>query len=124
MSIEAIDHLYVETTAFDEALRFWRGLGFSVADAWGEDGHRACRLESGTAAVVLATADGAEPCPVTVHFRVGDVDALAEQVARAEGSPVGVEVAPEDTHWGTRWMRVRDPDGHVFSVEQTGARVG
>ncbi len=125
MSIEAIDHLYVETASFDAALEFWTALGFRVADQWGEGGHRACRLESGAAAVVLAQPDdGAQPCPVTVHFRVPDVDRMAADVADPGGDRVSVEVPPEDTHWGTRWMRVRDPDGRVFSIEQTAAARG
>lgn len=102
MSIDGIDHLYVGVTDFDAALAWWRSLGFGVVAEWGGDGHRAARLASGSAAVVLAETD--EPV-VTVHFGGVDLESL--------GAPV------EDTHWGTRWAHLTAPDGAVFVAEDT-----
>ncbi|MCB2224650.1 MAG: hypothetical protein KQH83_10835 [Actinobacteria bacterium] len=112
MDITAIGHLYVETLHWEASLRFWEGLGFTVAERWGSDGHRAGRLESGTAQIVLAEApEGAGPA-FDLVFRAGDLDG-------APPAPeVGVAAPVQDTHWGTRVLRVRDPDGRVYSLEQ------
>ncbi|MCI4337659.1 MAG: VOC family protein, partial [Thermoplasmata archaeon] len=51
---------------------------------------------------------------------------LAFGVTSTEGfdpGPAVEVVAPfEDTHWGTRLMKVRDPDGRLWSVEGPGSR--
>jgi catechol 2,3-dioxygenase-like lactoylglutathione lyase family enzyme len=102
VSIDRIDHLYVGVTDFAAALAFWRSLGFAVVDTWGEGGHRAARLASGAAAVVLAET---ETPVVTVHFGGTGLETL--------GAPV------EPTHWGTRWAHLTAPDGAVFVAEET-----
>ena len=44
---------------------------------------------------------------------VQDVDALAERI-KAEGWTL--EMEPTDTPWGTRVLRVRDPDGFAIAI--------
>lgn len=119
MGIDAIDHLYLETRRFEEALGFWQALGFAVESSWGGAGHRACLLRAGRAAVVLAEADpGRAPRRPTAHFAVAGPQALAERLAT---SPQVRVVTPlEPTHWGTRWIRVEDPEGNLFCLEETG----
>ncbi|MGI8422556.1 MAG: VOC family protein [Chloroflexota bacterium] len=117
-TVRALDHVYLETRSFDSAVAFWEALGFKLAERWGADGHRAGRLVSGSAFIVLA--ESAAPMQV-VHFRVpaGSLDALAEVL---EGSTDVKVVTPvEATHWGTRWLRVQDPDGRIYALEETGA---
>ena len=104
--IDRIDHLYLETRSFDDAVRFWERLGFKLASTWGRDGHRAGRLESGDAYLVLA--ESQEPM-LNVHFGLGEADELAARL----GQPL------EKTHWGTRLLRVTDPDGRTFVLEET-----
>ena len=116
MAIRAIDHLYLETRAFEQTVAFWERLGFRLVAQWESGGHRAGRLEAGAAAIVIA--ESATPVQ-TVHFRLADADAYAERLARQDG--VTVETPLGGTHWGTRWIRVRDPDGRVFALEETGA---
>lgn len=83
MTVRSLDHVYAESRKWDEARAFWAALGFAAESEWGEDGHRACSLVSGTARVVLAeTAPGPEPARPTVHLRVADADA-AMQIGRA-----------------------------------------
>jgi uncharacterized glyoxalase superfamily protein PhnB len=53
-----------------------------------------------------------------VHLTVDDLDARF----RALGSSADVVVAPESTHWGTRWFIVRDPDGNLLAYEQNEPR--
>ena len=111
MRIDGIDHLYVETNAWEASVDFWTRLGFSQASEWGEPGHRAGRFEAGAAAVVLAEASGSAPA-MALHFAVHGADG-------SEDLP-GVVTPLEDTHWGTRWIRVQDPDGRVHVLEQDG----
>ena len=115
-TVRALDHLYLETRSFDTAVAFWEALGFKLSEEWGDEGHRAGRLVSGSAFVVLA--EGRSPAQV-VHFRVptGSLDALA---AALEGSKEVKVVTPvEPTHWGTRWMRVQDSDRRIYALEET-----
>lgn len=104
MGVKGIDHLYLETRHWDDSVAFWNALGFSFAEQWGQDGHRAGRLVSGDAVLVLAEA-GDE---MTVFFSVADTAALAD---------VAGEV--EHTHWGTKMIRVTDPDGKAFALEES-----
>jgi uncharacterized glyoxalase superfamily protein PhnB len=50
----------------------------------------------------------------TVHLDIHDLD------ARFRTLPKGTHVVtpPEDTHWGTRWFVVRDPDGNLIAFEE------
>ncbi len=116
MSVTALDHIYVETRNFEQTLTFWKTLGFAIESRWGDKGHRACRLTAGSAAVVLAEADPAgNPERPTVHLAMADPAALAQKLA-AEPN-VEVVTPLEDTHWGTRWIRVQDPDGNLYCLE-------
>jgi catechol 2,3-dioxygenase-like lactoylglutathione lyase family enzyme len=113
MGITGFNHLYVETRSFEKASAFWEGLGFRFVMKWGEDGHKAGKLQCGDASIVLA--ESGEPCPVTPHFSLSGADAFA---AGLEGkSGVRVTTPLEDTHWGSRWIRVSDADGNEFALE-------
>ncbi len=115
MAIEAIDHLYIESPSFKDALAFWESLGFRLVEEWGEDGHQAGRLEAGTAVIVLAQSDTPT---LDIHFRVSDPENLSAGLAGNERVVVAQPLEP--THWGTRWMRVRDAEGRDFVLEDTG----
>lgn len=117
MDVQSIDHVYVETHDFERTLAFWQGLGFRLAESWGGDGHRAGRLVAGDAVVVLATAHGGEAAGPTVHLRVPDT--RAAQSGLDGSADVSVTLREQATHWGTRWIRVRDPDGNDWVLEQT-----
>jgi catechol 2,3-dioxygenase-like lactoylglutathione lyase family enzyme len=106
MPIKGVDHLYLETRSFDDAVAFWARLGFTLTQRWGQDGHTAGRLESGGTFIVLA--ESTTPV-LNVHFGVGEAEALAETL----GQPL------ERSHWGARLIRVRDPDGRAFVLEET-----
>jgi catechol 2,3-dioxygenase-like lactoylglutathione lyase family enzyme len=113
MPIQSLHHLYIESPRYEASVAFWKGLGFTVESTWGDEGHRACRLAANGAAVVLAEAE--KPHHPTVHLAIDDIEAMDQHV---DGS-MDVEVtAPlEKTHWGTKWIRVRDPDGNVYALE-------
>ena len=98
MSVIGLDHLYAETVHWDASVAFWEGVGFSFAEQWGSEGHRAGRLVAGEATVVLA-----------------EVPADPECVVFFAADPARPDLTP--THWGTRLARHTDPDGRVHALE-------
>lgn len=108
--LRGIDHLYAETGHWEQSVTFWEGLGFSFEERWGSEGHRAGRLRCNDAIVVLAEVDG-QPA-FNVFFDVESADSFEP------GPGVEVTTPPGPTHWGTRWLRVRDPDGRIFALEE------
>lgn len=109
MGVSRVDHLYAETLNWDETAAFWKRLGFAFVDTWGEAGHRAGRLESGGATVVLAEVTQGEP-RFSVFFAIDEIGSMDDEPALAQ--------PPHDTHWGTRMAALRDPDGRVHSLEE------
>lgn len=114
MGISDLDHLYAETQDWEASVGFWEGLGFSAVSRWGDEGHRAGRFETGSAAIVLAEVD--ESAAPQFNACLG----LTEAEEFATGSEVEVVTPLEATHWNTRWIRVRDPDGRVYCLEEEG----
>jgi uncharacterized glyoxalase superfamily protein PhnB len=114
-------HLYIEPADYDASLAFYRDtLGWDVTEEWGDAGHRGAVLSGGGMKVVIAERDPAAP-PAdasggrpSVHLDIHDVD------ARFRALPKGAHVVtpPEQTHWGTRWFVVRDPDGNLVAFEE------
>ncbi len=58
-----------------------------------------------------------EPVAPTVHLQMGDAESLSARLIASEA--VEVSTPLEATHWGTRWIRVTDPDGHTYALEET-----
>lgn len=113
-----IDHAYVETRTFDRTLSFWKALGFDVRQSWGGAGHRAAIVQRGDSRIVLAECAPTDaPQRATVHFDAPDLDAVAA-AAGAARDLVDVATPLADTHWGTKWLRVRDPDGNLWAFEK------
>jgi len=102
--------VYAETLRWEESVAFWEGIGFTFVDRSGSDGHRAGRLEAADAAVVLAEITDGTPA-FTVFFALDDPEHFVP------GRPVDLASPLEDTHWGTRWLRVRDLEGRIHALE-------
>jgi catechol 2,3-dioxygenase-like lactoylglutathione lyase family enzyme len=111
MRITGIDHVYAETSDWDATTAFWHGLGFEFTSRWGDEGHRAGRLECGDAAVVIAEIPVGQRPGFTAFFRMEDGEGFEP------GDRVEVVAPLEDTHWGTQWIRVADPEGRVHALE-------
>lgn len=109
MGITRIDHLYAETIHWEDSVEFWEGLGFSFVDRWGSKGHRAGKMQCNEAALVLGEIEGGEPA-FNVFFALADADAATDLP--------GVVTPLSNTHWGSRWIRVADPDGRVHALEE------
>jgi catechol 2,3-dioxygenase-like lactoylglutathione lyase family enzyme len=113
-------HLFIAPADFEASLLFYRdSLGWAVTRTWGGNGTvRGALLSGGGMELVLAS-DPAYPAgrPI-LHLDIHDID------ARFKTLPRGVDVVtpPEDTHWGTRWFVVRDPDGNLIAFEEVHSR--
>jgi uncharacterized glyoxalase superfamily protein PhnB len=77
-------------------------------------------LKAGTVKILLNQDDGAKGTDrqkgigISLYLAtVQDIDALAERI-KAEGWTLVTE--PTDTPYGTRMLRVRDPDGFVLAI--------
>jgi uncharacterized glyoxalase superfamily protein PhnB len=100
----------------EASLRFLTDvLGFEVVtEQRGEDGTVVhAELRRGDALVMGGAGDAAPGAAPGLYLVVDDVDGL---FAAAVDSGAAVGYAPEDTEWGTRRARFRDPDGHEWSL--------
>ena len=68
-------------------------------------------LRHGEGVVMLGQGEAPRGSP-GVYLVVADVDA---HHARAAGAGAGIVYPPEDTEFGTRRYRARDPEGHEWS---------
>ena len=105
-----LDHLYRETHHWDASVAWWAILGFSFAEEWGQEPHRAGRLVNGTTAVVLAEVPADQGARSSTFLRTDDLSAIAE--ATGEDTT--------ETHWGTTMVSVTDPDGRTYDIEPGG----
>jgi len=125
MAADRFDHLFIAPGSYDASLRFYREtLGWRVVYEWGGGGEpRGAALSGGEVSLVIAEQHATEDhswshgfngTRPTTHLSVDDLDRRYQQLA-VSGVVV---VAPEETHWGTRWFVVRDPDGNLIAYEQ------
>ncbi|MFZ1991337.1 MAG: SRPBCC domain-containing protein [Alphaproteobacteria bacterium] len=124
---DRLDHLFIQPSHYESTLHFYSSvLGWARRDDDTKTSRLASFLLPGGQTLVLANdhddfgdqaktrgINGARP---TIHFRVADVDAFYASMPK--GAHVAVE--PVNTHWGTRWFVVSDPDGNLLAFE--GAR--
>jgi len=101
VSVTGLGHLDIETHQWEASVSFWSALGFSFSTEWETEGHRGGRLESGSAAMVLAEVPEEQTPAFSPFFTLED----ATDYVVGEGASV---ITPlEDT----RWIRVRDAEG-------------
>ncbi len=126
MSNDRFHHLFIQPADFDASLKFYRDvLGWSVTDEWGgEADGRGAILSGGGVKVVIAehhvsAGSNGQPRP-TLHLDIHDIE------KRFKSLPKGAHVVTEPgaTHWGTRWVVVRDPDGNEIAFEEVHGRHG
>src|SRR2546427_2436106 len=114
MGLQGFDHLYIETQNFPASLGFWKTLGLEAVDQWGEDEHRACMLAAPGMKVVLVESDAAPM--LNVHLAMTDPETTMKELGSVPDQ-VNVTTPLEDTHWGTQWIRLSDPDGRTICLE-------
>lgn len=109
-----------------ESVAWYRDVvGFVVEEEWEHDGELSgVSLIAGTITLLLTQDDFAKGrdrekgLGFSLHFSTAqDVDQRA-RVIRENGGTLAAE--PEDTPWGTRAFRIRDPDGFMLTISSNG----
>lgn len=109
MTTEGIEGVYVETHNWGKAAGFFQDLGYEVEFAT-DHGSGLLRNGGGPYLYLAEIPESQEP-RTQILLKVADADAFRP------GSAVEVVTPFEDTHYGTREMTVRDPDGRVWSLQ-------
>jgi len=114
MPTEGIEAVFLTTHNWGKTAKFFQGLGFELEFA---TDHESGQLRNG---------DG----PYVFVAEVPEDQTPSIQIAlKADGAfqpdPSIEVVAPfENTHYGTREMTVRDPDGRLWSIQAPGGNHG
>ena len=108
---EGIEAVFLETHNWGKAAKFFQLLGFQLEFATDQNSGQ-LRNGDGPYVFIAEVPSDKEP-GIQVVLKVTDVDALRLDPA------VEVVTPFEDTHYGTREMTVRDPDGRVWSLQGT-----
>jgi uncharacterized glyoxalase superfamily protein PhnB len=110
---EGIEAVFLETHNWGKAAKFFQALGFELEFATGHGSGQLRRGDGPYVFIAEVPEDKAVGMQVVLH--VPDADAL-------HLDPIVEVVTPfADTHWGTREMTVRDPDGRTWSLQAPAA---
>jgi len=111
VAVDGVRSIYIETHNFGKAAKFWMTLGFEhFLDLGGASG--GFRAADGGTYLFLEEVPEDQPLTWNPHFNLaGSADFAA-----------AVEVVQplEETHWDTKLMVVRDPDGRTWTLEDAG----
>ncbi|RJO70767.1 VOC family protein [Nocardia panacis] len=108
MSTNGIEMIFLETHNWGKAVKFFQSLGYELEF---DTGHGSGQLRNTTGpALFIAERPETEETRLQLVLGVPDADSLRVDP--------GIEVVsePEDTHYGTREMVVRDPDGRTWTL--------
>jgi hypothetical protein len=106
MSTDGIEAVYLETHNWGKAAQFFQALGFELDF---ETDHNSGLLRNGDGPYVFV-AEVPEDRPTGMKL-------VLKGKELTPGAPVEVVSPFEDTHFGTREMTVRDPDGREWIVQ-------
>ncbi|MES2055354.1 MAG: VOC family protein [Pseudomonadota bacterium] len=109
MMTKGIEAVYLTTHNWGKSAKFFQALGFELEF---ETDHHSGQLRNGTGPY-LFIAEIPESQVPEAHMVLTVADADAFQPAGI----VDVVTPFEDTHWGTREMTVRDPDGRIWRLQ-------
>jgi uncharacterized glyoxalase superfamily protein PhnB len=109
MTTEGIEAVFLETHNWGKSAKFFQTLGCEIEFA---TDHNSGQLRRGDGPYLfIAEVPETEPTHRHLVLAVPDADAFELDAS--------VEVVSEweDTHWGTRLMTVRDPDGREWKLQ-------
>ncbi|SNQ46786.1 Glyoxalase [Frankia canadensis] len=113
MATDGIDAVFVETHNWGRSARFFQSLGFTLEF---ETDHNSGQFRNGDGPAVFVAEIPADRTPhIQIALRVADAAACSP------GEGVEVVTPFEDTHYGTKEMTVRDPDGRPWSLQAPAA---
>lgn len=106
---EGIEAVSLETHNWGTAAKFFRALGYELEF---ETDHHSGQLRSAIGPTIfIAEIPAAQEPGLQLVLQVADGEAL-------QLDPIVEVVTPfEDTHFGTRMMTVRDPDGRIWTLQ-------
>jgi hypothetical protein len=109
MTTEGIEAVFVETHNWAKATKFFQALGYTLEF---ETDHASGQLRNGDGPYVFVAEIPEDREPgVQIVLRVPEADAFPPDPS------VEVVTPFEDTHFGTREMTVRDPDGRIWNLQ-------
>jgi hypothetical protein len=109
MATEGIEALFMETHNWGKAAKFFQGLGYELEFS---TDHNSGQLRNGDGPTLFIAEVPQDREPrMQVVLKVPDADAFRPGPGMEVVSPF------EDTHFGTRLMTVRDPDGRLWSLQ-------
>lgn len=109
MTTQGIEAVFLETHNWGKAAKFFQGLGYEIEFA--TDHNSGMLRNSGGPYVFISEVPEGQPVTRQTDLGVADADEFRLDA--------GAEVVSdwEDTHWGTRLMTVRDPDGREWTLQ-------
>jgi uncharacterized glyoxalase superfamily protein PhnB len=109
MATEGIEAVFLETHNWGKTAKFFQALGFELEFS---TDHNSGQFRSGDGPYVfIAEVPEDAETTIQVALTVPDEDAFRPD-------PVVEVVTPfQDTHYGTREMTVRDPDGRIWNLQ-------
>ncbi|MHA6762256.1 VOC family protein [Streptacidiphilus sp. PAMC 29251] len=109
MTTEGIEAVFIETHNWGKTAKFFQALGYELEF---ETDHNSGQLRNGDGpSLFIAEVPEDQETPLQLVLKVSDADAFRPNPA------VEVVTPFEDTHFGTRLMTVRDPDGRLWSLQ-------
>ena len=109
MTTKGIEAVFLTTHNWGKSAKFFQALGFELEF---ETDHNSGQLRRGEGPYIfIAEIPASEQPEAQVVLKVADADQF-------QPAPiVDVVTGFEDTHWGTREMTVRDPDGRIWRLQ-------
>ena len=109
MTTEGIEAVFLTTHNWGRAAKFLQGLGYELEF---DTGHSSGQLRNGDGPYLfIAEVPADQDLDTRLVLKVPDADAF-------QADPAIEVVTPfEDTHFGTREMTVKDPDGRLWSLQ-------
>jgi hypothetical protein len=113
MTTQGIEGIFLETHNWGRTVGFFQALGFALDF---ETDHNSGQLRNGDGPYlfIAEVPAGKEP-GIQVVLKVADADGFVPDPALDVLTPF------ENTHYGTKEMTVRDPDGRTWSLQAPGA---
>jgi uncharacterized glyoxalase superfamily protein PhnB len=114
MTTQGIEAVFLETHNWGNEARFFQQLGFELEF---ETDHNSGQLRNGDGPYVfIAEVPPEKEASLQLVLKVADAGTFRPDPA------VEVVTPFDDTHFGTREMTVRDPDGRIWSIQAPGKR--
>jgi hypothetical protein len=109
MTTERIEAVFLTTHNWGKAAKFFQALGFTLDF---ETDHNSGQLRNGDGPYLfIAEVPTSQKPEAQIVLKTPDADALRPDAI------IDVVTPFEDTHWGTREMTVRDPDGCIWRLQ-------